>query len=132
MLGVVTSGRSAELFLELISVRRAALEEQPAELNVLSRCANPKCLNRFLQLGTGRLFLVEAEASPEAQSKDRNHRRSNDPRSKMKQAERYWLCDGCAKTWTLVHNAHAGISLALLRLPPVGVGILGAAAGRTS
>lgn len=117
--------------------------EQPAELRMLSRCANPNCLNRFLRLGSGRLFLVEAEASAEAQTQTNDpsqprflvrgngDRRNSDPRSKVRGVERYWLCEGCAKTWTLVHNAHEGVSLQLLRRV-VGVGTIGATSGRTT
>jgi hypothetical protein len=80
---------------------------------MLSRCANPQCFARFLQLGTGRLFLIEAESSAEA--KDPNRPRSFDSPAKLRHVERYWLCDECAKVWTLVQNDQKGISLLPLR-----------------
>jgi hypothetical protein len=94
-------------------------DEQPAELRMLSRCANPPCLSRFLQLGTGRLFLVETE-SPVGQ-KDAIRQRSLGARAKFRCVERYWLCDECAKIWTLIQDDEGGISLTPLRRGPVQV-----------
>jgi hypothetical protein len=104
-----TSG--AQLFCE-----SDAQKWQPAEEEMLDRCANPSCLRRFLRLGQGRLFLVEAEGSP-------NFAVPQQPttpyfRIRPRRVDRYWLCDRCSETWTLVYARQTGISLAPLRYGP--------------
>jgi hypothetical protein len=85
---------------------------------MLDRCANLQCSRRFLRLGQGRLFLVESEnASVIGVPKQI---RSPYLRVKPRRVERYWLCDQCAETWTLVHDRETGISLLPFKRGPVG------------
>lgn len=56
---------------------------------MVSKCANPSCSAPFRYLHQGRIFAVRPH-SPD---------RGNVSRAVV---ERYWLCDTCAKTMTLV------------------------------
>lgn len=85
----------------------------PAEGAVLSRCANAQCSKPFLRLGQGRLFLIET--GPVANPGDLTPPRSPYARIPPRHVERYWLCDQCAQSWTLVHDHQQGIGLAPLR-----------------
>jgi hypothetical protein len=103
-----------------ISWESDARKWQPAEEAMLDRCANPQCLRRFLRLGQGRLFLVEAEGA----SRPSGSRDSGSPylRIKPRRVERYWLCDQCVEIWTLIHDPQRGISLIPLRRGPFSTG----------
>jgi len=81
---------------------------------VLSHCANSQCRKPFLRLGQGKLFLVETEC--EAKAVERKAPVPPYPRN----VQRYWLCDRCARVWTMVHDLSRGILL--VPLPPPGAG----------
>ena len=83
---------------------------------MLSHCANSQCSKPFLRLGQGRLFLVETEPLPNAG--ELTPIRNPYVRAKPRHVERYWLCDECAQTWTLVHDRQKGIGLVALRRGP--------------
>lgn len=80
---------------------------------MLSRCANSQCARPFLRLGQGRLFLVESESV--AKVKDLTSVRSPYLRKPARRIERYWLCDRCAESWTLVPDQQTGVALIPLR-----------------
>jgi hypothetical protein len=54
---------------------------------MLAKCSNPSCSARFLRLGNGRLFILEAD--PPRQT------------DKSEPTEYFWLCDHCSATMTL-------------------------------
>jgi hypothetical protein len=82
---------------------------------MLSHCANSECARPFLRLRQGKLFLVEKECGvPSGESTPPCLPQKQPPR----RVERYWLCDECAKVWTLVHDRHQGIVLVPLPPPP--------------
>jgi hypothetical protein len=81
---------------------------------MLSQCANSHCGKPFVRLGEGKLFQVEA-ASRQAVSFASNLRKP--PR----RVDRYWLCNSCAATWTLVQDPKQGVSLLNLPIPPASV-----------
>src|SRR5215467_7385546 len=70
---------------------------------MLSKCANPDCAEKFLFLHLGKLFCLaptpEIEVSAGALSPLR---------------ERFWLCDRCAKMMTIVWD---GTKVTLVPLP---------------
>ena len=80
---------------------------------MLSKCANARCSKPFLRLSEGKLFLLETILSGIADS----HLGDGIPRTASKRVERYWLCDDCAKVWTLIHDRHEGIALIPLPRP---------------
>jgi hypothetical protein len=86
---------------------------------MLSRCANSQCSKRFLKLHQGKLFLVETEC--ETKSGEPSPSPSPCTRQPPRRVERYWLCEECARTWTLVHDRLQGIVLVPLPRPPAGV-----------
>jgi hypothetical protein len=82
---------------------------------MLSRCANDQCGKPFLRLRDGKLFLVETERlTKPGQSVSPPFVRARQP---QRQVEHYWLCDDCAKKWTLVYEREHGVALAPLRRP---------------
>jgi hypothetical protein len=86
---------------------------------MLSRCANSQCCKPFLKLREGKLFLVETErlAKPGESATPPFVR----ARQQRRYVEHYWLCDGCARMWTLVYDPERGISLEPLRRTVVSV-----------
>jgi hypothetical protein len=82
---------------------------------MLSRCANPQCSKPFLRLREGKLFLVETDRlTKPGESAVPPFVRA---RQQQRCVEHYWLCDDCAKSWTLVYDRQNGISLAPARRP---------------
>src|SRR5215472_1620038 len=80
---------------------------------MLSRCANDQCGKPFLRLRDGKLFLVETERlTKPGQSVSPPFVRA---RQQQRQVEHYWLCDDCAKKWTLVYEREHGVAFAPLR-----------------
>jgi hypothetical protein len=80
---------------------------------MLSHCANPQCAKPFLRLGEGRLFQVETATSftpAQAGSAPLSPHLRRPPR----RVERYWLCDKCAQSLTLVDDSNHGIVLVTL------------------
>jgi hypothetical protein len=88
---------------------------------MLSRCANPQCSRPFLRLRQGKLFLVETECA----TKPREQRvlASAPMRLPPRRVERYWLCDQCSQSWTLVQERNQGIALVPLRRSPTRAGV---------
>jgi len=95
---------------------------------MLSHCANSLCARPFLRLGEGRLFQVETAGSfdsvRDGSARDGSAKDGSNPtpphlRRPPRRVERYWLCDRCAETWTLVHDRKHGILLAPLPMPPL-------------
>jgi hypothetical protein len=80
---------------------------------MLSKCANARCSKPFLRLSEGKLFLVETTLGATVDS----HPSHGGPRASSNCVERYWLCDDCAKVWTLIHDRHEGIALIPLPRP---------------
>jgi len=79
---------------------------------MLSRCANEQCSKPFLKLREGKLFLVETDrlvkpgetaAPPFVRA-----------RKLQRLVEHYWLCDECAKLWTLIYVRNHTVALAPL------------------
>lgn len=91
---------------------------------MLSHCANAECSRPFLRLRQGKLFLVETECV--AKEGDLTAPSSPHMRQQAWRVERYWLCDECAKVWTLVHDRHRGIVLVPLLRPAAGARPAGA------
>lgn len=88
---------------------------------MLSHCANPQCSRPFLRLRQGKLFLVETEGM--AKLGELRAPASAQMRLQPRRVERYWLCDQCAETWTLVHERKQGIVLVPLRRAPTRAGV---------
>ena len=57
---------------------------------MLSKCANPNCITRFLYLGKGTLFLLEKSSDPEPPA---DGEASTTMRQKMHGLETFWLCE---------------------------------------
>jgi hypothetical protein len=83
---------------------------------MLSHCANSQCSRPFLRLRQGKLFLVETDRV--AESGELAPPYSPSVRQPPRRVERYWLCDECAKVWTLAHDWRQGIALVPLPRPP--------------
>lgn len=82
---------------------------------MLSQCANSQCSKPFLRLRDGKLFLVETERLPKpGQASGPPFVRA---RQQQRQVEHYWLCDECAKLWTLIYDRERGVALSPLRKP---------------
>lgn len=86
---------------------------------MLSRCANAQCSKPFLKLREGKLFLVETERlTKPGESAVPPFVRA---RQQQRCVEHYWLCDDCAKHWTLVYDRERGIALAALHRPAASI-----------
>ncbi|HTW32628.1 MAG TPA: hypothetical protein VMD76_13185 [Candidatus Sulfotelmatobacter sp.] len=59
---------------------------------MVSKCANPECLEPFLYLNQGKLFHLKP--TPEIES--------SSPAPSEQLHERFWLCSRCAKRMTLI------------------------------
>ena len=81
---------------------------------MLSQCANTQCGKPFLRLGQGKLFQVEAASQFSAAF-------APNSRKPPRRVDRYWLCDSCAETWTLVQGPKQGVSLLNLPIPAASV-----------
>lgn len=80
---------------------------------MLSHCANSQCCKPFLRLREGKLFLVETDrpvlpGEPPSPPFVR-------ARLQQRDVEHYWLCDDCAKLWTLIYDGDRGVALIPLR-----------------
>jgi hypothetical protein len=82
---------------------------------MLSRCANSRCCKPFLRLRDGKLFLVETDRL--TKSGEAAVPPFVRARQQQRCVEHYWLCDDCAKLWTLVYDRDLGVSLVLLPRP---------------
>jgi len=86
---------------------------------MISKCANPACLNRFLYLHTGKLFRFERhplgkreldkQADALASLLDASAHKTS------RAVEFFWLCDDCAAVMTLVYQAGIGVTTRRLR-----------------
>jgi hypothetical protein len=94
---------------------------------MLSQCANPQCRKPFLKLREGKLFLVETDRP--VQPGDPPSPPFVRARQQQREVEHYWLCDNCAKVWTLVYDGPRGIALTPLRRPVEAVEAVASAAG---
>jgi hypothetical protein len=77
---------------------------------MLSKCANPTCTESFRYLHEGRIFsaiLEDKGVVPGADGSPETPRR----------VERYWLCDSCARSMTLVLHDDR-VVLRPIPLPP--------------
>jgi hypothetical protein len=93
---------------------------------MLSQCANSQCSKPFLRLREGKLFLVETDRLiPAGESPSPPFVRA---RQQQREVEHYWLCDDCAKVWTLVYDGRRGIALTPLRRAVAGVAAVASAA----
>jgi hypothetical protein len=82
---------------------------------MLSRCANSNCSKPFLRLREGKLFLVETDRLMKAgESAVPPFVRA---RQQQRCVEHYWLCDECAKVWTLAYDWEGGVALSPLEKP---------------
>ena len=80
---------------------------------MLSQCANAQCAKPFLRLREGKLFLVETDrVNKPGESVPPPFVRA---RQQPRLVEHYWLCDDCAKEWTLIYERESGVALAPLR-----------------
>ncbi len=67
---------------------------------MLKKCANPLCPNAFRVLSQGKLFQMEVDDFVAcANRKNRSPRR----------VERYWLCDRCCSSLTLIFETGRGM-----------------------
>jgi len=57
------------------------------DVAMLAKCSNPSCSARFLRLGNGRLFILEADPPRHTDKSER--------------PEYFWLCDACSAMMTL-------------------------------
>jgi len=87
---------------------------------MLSQCANPRCAKPFLRLREGKLFLVETDLVTAAEETVAQSRLSPLLRKPPGRVERYWLCERCSATWTLIQNGHNGVALISLIQSPSG------------
>jgi hypothetical protein len=86
---------------------------------MLSQCANSQCSKPFLRLREGKLFLVETDRLIKpGELLSPPFVRARQP---QREVERYWLCDDCARHWTLVYDRESGVALAPLRRPMASV-----------
>lgn len=65
---------------------------------MLSKCANPACSARFRYLHEGRIYTAMFDPKGTA-------RGGGGFEETQRRVERYWLCDTCALTMTLVISA---------------------------
>lgn len=72
---------------------------------MLSKCANPECLETFRYLHQGRIFRLSP--TPTVQS--------TAAALGSQLTERFWLCDGCAQVMTVVWDGKRG---SIAPLPP--------------
>jgi hypothetical protein len=82
---------------------------------MLSHCANSKCGKPFLKLRDGKLFLVEIGRT--GRLGESLHPSFDQARQQQRMVEHYWLCDECAKQWTLIYDSDRGVTLNPLRRP---------------
>jgi hypothetical protein len=77
---------------------------------VLHKCANPACSSLFRSLSLGKLFLLDTESDTDS-SAARASGIAPAIRSRrlVRQMERYWLCDSCARLLTLTFERGRGM-----------------------
>jgi hypothetical protein len=93
---------------------------------MLSQCANSQCSKPFLRLREGKLFLVETDRA--VKPGDTQSPPFVRARQHQREVEHYWLCDNCARQWTLIYDRDRGVALAPLRRPVASVPAIAVAA----
>jgi hypothetical protein len=78
----------------------------PQDQPMLHKCANPACSRPFLRLDQGKLFQVEMEYFPVSSSPALVRPRRP---KKLRQIDRYWLCDECCSHFTLAFEKGHGV-----------------------
>jgi len=77
---------------------------------MVSKCANPDCVETFRYFHVGKLFRMETSPGLE-----RRHSMGQDDAvldaPRLRRVEFYWLCDKCASKMTLVFDRDAGMSV---------------------
>jgi hypothetical protein len=68
---------------------------------MLSKCANPSCLNEFHYFGEGKVFEIRWEGSSSATHGAHGKKRAH--------IEHYWLCSHCASTLTIALDSARNI-----------------------
>ena len=81
---------------------------------MLSKCANPGCLNFFRYLHEGTLFRMETEIQREDSS---SFAYGPDGKKSIRRLEFFWLCDNCASTMTLIYEKGVGVKTKPLVAP---------------
>ncbi len=73
---------------------------------VISKCANPECFATFRYLHEGKLFEFEVRLFDELFVDPSSASHNEKP---SREIERFWLCDSCASTMTIVGepNTHS-------------------------
>lgn len=72
---------------------------------MLSKCANPECYQEFRYLHLGKIFCLAP--TPEVQAASQ--------RFPTPLYERFWLCDSCSRTMTVVWDGMHGKAIPLRR-----------------
>ena len=82
---------------------------------MLSQCANAQCSKPFLRLREGKLFLVETERMVKpGKATGPSFVRGQ---AMQRRVEHFWLCDDCARRYSLVYDRDRGVVLVALRRP---------------
>jgi hypothetical protein len=69
---------------------------------MLHKCANSECKTVFRSLSCGKLFQIESHHAPPTELPGRR-------RFRARQIERYWLCERCSASLTLMLEKSGGI-----------------------
>lgn len=75
-------------------------------------CANPECVAELKYLRGGRLFLMERQTVI-----TREGARASAPRRSAGTRRYFWLCEDCAKVYSIQRWTDAGIELGVKRPP---------------
>ena len=77
---------------------------------MLSKCANPDCLNPFLYLHQGKLFRLDTADKDTSGQDTANRNNASQSSQKMAQnLEFFWLCSDCSVKLTLRYRKGAGV-----------------------
>lgn len=76
---------------------------------MLSHCANSECSKPFLKLREGKLFLVQIQRV--TQPGEKIPAGFAGARQQQRTVEHFWLCDECARRWTLIYDREQGVRL---------------------
>jgi hypothetical protein len=79
--------------------------------NLPPKCSNPGCVTAFEWLSGGRLFRFHREP---VQFSSSENRVQVDTNGSHHQVEHFWLCERCAKIYTLEYEPGRGVLLRLL------------------
>jgi hypothetical protein len=77
---------------------------------MLSKCANPDCLNPFLYLHQGKLFRLDtADKDTSDQDKADQDAAAQSTQKMAQNLEFFWLCHDCSAKLTLRYRKGAGV-----------------------